>query len=815
MRRAFWRITSFIFFLLVIFTGITGWRFYQKVEHEVITRFSNHQWDVPSKLYAAPLLLYPGVDVSMVGLFDLLARLDYRLANGDLKASGEYLYVPQQGLLQIALREPSTTSQSRQPQRVSLTLKDERIERLTDLDDGRELSVVEIEPELITGLYDQEWEERRVVKLYEVPSLLVKTLLAAEDQRFFEHEGIDPLRIIGAGWANFAAGRTTQGGSTLTQQLVKNFFLTQERTMERKIVEAGIALILELHYSKLEILESYLNEIYLGQRGAKSIFGMWEAARFYFGKEPVDLTLSEMAVLAGMVKAPNLHAPTRHPEAALQRRNHVLQKMYEHGDIVREEYEAALQEPITPRKLPVDVNGAPHFADFAREELQGNYPNGALATSGLHVFTSLDMRLQRIAQEVVRKGVEELETAHHHLQRTKPEDRLQACLIAMRPQTGEILAMVGGRDYQASQFNRVTQAHRQPGSVFKPMVYLAALAKEYEQREGRFLPTSRLLDAPFSWSFGDQVWSPGNYSHRYYGNVTLRRALEQSLNSATARLARQIGLKPIRDTAQRMGFVSRLPLYPSMVLGASEVTPYEVAVAFSTLANQGIRVKPVPVKKIVNPEGIVLERQFVQAEQAVPPEVAYMITHMMEGVIENGTAREARRMGFLRPAAGKTGTTNDYGDAWFVGFTPDLLAVVWVGFDQRASLNLSGGQAALPIWTEFMKRATEEQPVACFLPPPGIRVKRASVEEGQGADACPEVRAEAFYRKEEPFVVEASASGGFALSGAPTSAVVAFPSASTPMPTALPATPSSSASASPSPAPLQRGGEKKQWWRLF
>lgn len=803
-----------IFSFLVLLTGATGWPFYKKLEHEVITRFSNHQWDVPSKLYAAPLLLYPGIDVSMIGLFDLLARLDYRQANGALKSSGEYVYAPQAGLLQISLRETISTNQTRQPQRVSMTLKEERIERLTDLDDGRELPLVEIEPELITGLYDQEWEERRVMKLYEIPSLLVKTLLAAEDQRFFKHEGIDPLRIIGAGWANFSAGRTTQGGSTLTQQLVKNFFLTQERTIERKMVEACIALILELHYSKMEILESYLNEIYLGQRGAKSIFGMWEAARFYFGKEPVDLTLSEMAVLAGMVKAPNLHAPTRHPEAALQRRNYVLQKMYEHGDIDREEYDAALQEPITPRKLPVDVNGAPHFADFAREELQGNYPNEALATSGLHVFTSLDMHLQRIAQAVVRKGVEELETQHPHLQRSKPEDRLQACLIAIRPQTGEVLAMVGGRDYQTSQFNRVTQAHRQPGSVFKPMVYLAALAREYERHEGRFLPTSRLLDAPFSWSFGDQVWSPGNYSHRYYGNVTLRRALEQSLNSATARLARQIGLKPIRDTARRMGFVSPLPLYPSMVLGASEVTPYEIAVAFSTLANQGIRVKPVPVKKIVNPEGIVLERQSIQAEQVVPSEVAYMITHMMEGVIEHGTAREARRMGFLRPAAGKTGTTNDYGDAWFVGFTPDLLAVVWVGFDQRAPLNLSGGQAALPIWTEFMKHATEEQPVSCFLPPPGIRVTR-STEDGQSASVCPEVRAEAFYQKEEPLFVDASTAGSTVPTGAPASSVVSFPSGPTTTQAALPLTSPSSVSSSPPSPPPQRVGEKKQWWRLF
>jgi penicillin-binding protein 1B len=808
MRRAFWRIVFFSFFLLAVLAGAMGWRFYRKLEHEVITRFSHHQWDIPSKLYAEPILLYPGLDITTAGLIELLTRLDYRSTNGSVQASGEYFYDRHHGMLQLFLHDEPTVTGSRHPRRINASLSEERITGITDLDNDRELRFVELEPEIITGLYDQEWEERRVVKMYEVPSLLVKALLAAEDQRFFEHEGIDPLRIIGAGLANLSAGRTTQGGSTLTQQLVKNFFLTQERTFRRKMVEACISLILELHYSKLEILENYLNEIYLGQRGAKSIRGMWEAARFYFGKEPRDLTLSEMAVLAGMVKAPNLYAPTRHPDAALQRRNYVLQRMREHQDITQEEYEAALQETITPRKLPADVNGAPYFADFVRDELQERYPNEALATAGLHVFTSLDMRLQRIAQEVVRKGVEDLEARYHYLRREKPEERLQACLIAMRPQTGEVLAMVGGRDYQISQFNRVTQAHRQPGSVFKPMVYLAALAKEREQHGGEFLPTSPLLDAPFSWPFGDQVWSPSNYRHRYYGSVTLRRALEQSLNAATARLAKRVGLKAIRDTAQRVGFVSPLPLYPSMILGSAEVTPYEVAVAFSTLANQGIRVTPMPIKKIMNQEGAVLERRSIQAEQVLPPDVVYMITHLMEGVIENGTGREARKMGFVRPAAGKTGTTNDYGDAWFVGFTPDLVTVVWVGFDHREPLNLSGAQAALPMWTDFMKRATEGQPRSCFTPPPGIRVRRGSeVYEQDSPSSCPAPTEDAFYIEEEPPQPDTQTNFGAVSGGATT-------------PLAPPAAQdSTAASSSPPAAPVgvspREPEERKPWWRLF
>jgi len=812
MRRMFWRTIVLTFAFLAVFAGMIGWRFYKRLEREVVSRFANHQWEMPSKLYAKQTLLYPGADVQLIGLFDLLSRLDYRPVSAVIRASGEYLYDPLAEIFQIALRDMPVASRVRQPRRIAVTLKGGRVERLTDLDDGNEVQFVELEPELITGLYDQDWEERRVVKLYEVPSLLVKALLAAEDQRFFEHEGIDIFRIVGAGWANFQAGRTTQGGSTLTQQLVKNFFLTQERTLRRKMIEACISLILEHHYSKLEILEYYLNEIYLGQRGAKSILGMWEAARFYFGKEPRDLTLSEMAVLAGMVKAPNLYAPTRHPDTAFQRRNYVLQRMREHEDITQEEYEAALQETIAPRKLPVDVNGAPYFADFIREELQTNYPSDALTTAGLHVSTSLDMRLQRIAQEVVQKGLEKLEDHHRHLRRTKPEARLQACLIAMRPQTGEVLAMVGGRDYQVSQFNRVTQARRQPGSVFKPIVYLTALARERERHEGRFLPTNHILDAPFSWRFGDQVWSPGNYTRRYYGSVTLRRALEQSLNAATARLARSIGLKAIRETARRLGIVSPLPLYPSMVLGSAEVTPYEVAVAFSTLANQGIRVTPRPINRIVNQDGETVERQPIQAEQAFPPEVVYMITHLMEGVLEKGTGREARKMGFDRPAAGKTGTTNDYGDAWFVGFTPDLVTVVWVGFDQRESLKLTGGQAALPLWTEFMKRATEGQAVRCFSPPPGIRVgRRVDIDQEDGLDSCPAASDEAFYLDDfyqpesppsfRPVPIEATISSPVppsenATSAQPTKAAISSP----PMPSV--ATPPSSS-------------EKQPWWRLF
>ena len=751
MRRLLWPILLAAFPVLFLVAGVLGWQFYGELEREVVVRFSGHQWEVPSKIYAEATLLYPGVNIAEIGLLDRLARLDYRPVSGAVQSSGEYHYDPQKSELQLFLHDLPYASSEKQVQRIRIALRDKQINRLVDLDEGTEVTSIDLEPEVITGLYDQVLEERRVVKLYDVPSLLVKALLAAEDQRFFEHEGIDVWRIVGAAWANVRAGRTAQGGSTLTQQLVKNFFLSQERTLRRKVLEICIATIVEHHYSKLEILENYLNEIYLGQRGSKSIFGMWEAARFYFGKEPRDLTLGEMAILAGMVKAPNLYAPNRHPEQARQRRDYVLQRMRELGDITDEEVQSARQEPVKLRTLPTDSNPAPYFADLVRKDLEENYSGDVLTTGGLHIFTSLDMQLQRVAQEVIHKGVEELETKYPRLRRTKPEERLQACLLAMQPQTGEIRALVGGRDYQVSQFNRVTQAHRQPGSVFKPIVYLTALAQEREFHEGRFLPTSLVEDVPFTWFYGDKEWKPGNYKDEYLGTVTLRRALEMSLNAATARIAQEVGIEPIRETARSLGIVSPLPPYPSLVLGSAEMTPLEVAVAFSTLANQGQRVTPLAIKRITNQEGETLERRSVQVEQVITPEDAYMVTHLLEGVLERGTARSARQKGFSRPAAGKTGTTNDFGDAWFVGYTPDLLAVVWVGFDIRESLGLSGGQAALPIWTEFMKRATVGQPISGFTPPQGVSLVPIDRQTGCRATAySAAVLQEAFYSGEEP-----------------------------------------------------------------
>lgn len=752
MKRIFWKLIGCIFLGLLGVASVLGWQFYHKLEHEVVKRFSGHHWAVPSKIYARPLLLYPGLNIEEVALFDQLARLDYQQLEGPIRARGDYWLNTQTGEVQIFLRESTYPGRQRAAQRILLSIEQGRIERLTDLDDQTEIHAIETEPEIITRFYAQAWEERRVVKLYEVPSLLVKAVLAAEDHRFFEHRGVDWWRILGAAWANLIAGGTVQGGSTLTQQLIKNFFLSQERTLKRKLAEVCIAVIIENHYSKLQILENYLNEIYLGQRGAKSIFGIWEAARFYFGKEPRDLTVGEMAVLAGMIKAPNRYAPNRHPERAIRRRNHILQRMVELGTIPKEEVYAAQHEEVGPRDIPPERNKAPYFIDFIRKELEASYPAGTLTKAGLNIFTVLDMRLQQIAREVIQTGLAELEKKHPRLKREIPGERLQACLIALQPQTGHILALVGGRDYQGSQFNRVVQAHRQPGSIFKPVVFLAALERERQQQGGWFLPTSLVNDSPFTWFYEDKEWSPRNYKNRYLGMVSLRKALAKSLNAATARIAQEVGLEPARQMAVRLGFTSPLPAYPSLALGAAEVTPLEVALAYSTLANQGISTLPETIKWITTRTGEMIEQRPMTVEQRIHPNDAYVLTHLLEGVMEQGTGAGARRRGFVHPAAGKTGTTNDYGDAWFAGYTPDLLTVVWVGFDRRTSLELPGAQAALPIWTEFMKRAAIGT-VAAFAAPPGVTLVAVDQETGlRATPSCPKVIQEAFPKGQEPIL---------------------------------------------------------------
>ncbi|MEK7210164.1 MAG: PBP1A family penicillin-binding protein [Candidatus Binatota bacterium] len=745
------KILFLILILFIVSGGLFGLWYVKQLDEVVAAKFEGRKWQFPSKIYSDTYLLYAGMNVRSDELWEKFRRLGYRESRNPPGAKGEFRLLKREGLLEIYLHDFVYPLESFKGSPVRISLQGTTITKMENLDNGEELFSLELEPELVTGLYDRIWEERRLVNLSEVPPLLVRAILAIEDERFYSHRGIDPVAILRASWANLRSGGIVQGGSTLTQQLMKNFFLGDERTLQRKVKEVLMALVAERKYSKEEILENYLNEIYLGQKGAQGIFGVWEAAQFYFSKELPELTMGETALLAGLIKAPNRYSPYRSTEAASKRRNVVLAKMLEEKLITRSQYEAAVREVMQRRELVKVANDAPFYVDFLKRELAEIYSHEVLTAEGLRIFTSLDLQLQRMAEKALVDGLKRLEESYPFLRKRGEEDHLEGAIVVIQPQTGEIKAMVGGRDYQKSQYNRVFQARRQPGSTFKPFTYLAALMYGSEEGSKKFTPATLVDDSPFTWSYEGQEWTPRNYKEEYFGAVTFRTALEKSLNSATVRIAKDVGINKIRDVAHRLGIESSLPALPSMVLGAVEVSPLELGRAFSTLANTGVRTRPLAVKQVMDQRERVLEKRDIHVEKVITPQLAFMINHLMKGVMDRGTGYSARAQGFGRPAAGKTGTTNDLKDAWFVGYTPELLAVVWVGFDNQSKLGLSGAQAALPIWTEFMKRATAGTPVSDFVAPSGIKMIDIDPVSGYRATPrCPQVIREAFFEGEEP-----------------------------------------------------------------
>jgi penicillin-binding protein 1B len=743
-RRIVGRIFGGIAVLGLIALGygsVKAWHFYRDLERQVEEKFSGRRWKLPSRIYSAPFTIYPGMDLAQVGFVERLDRLGYVEVVGPARQPGDYRWIEPGGLEVIFRGDGDVAADA--PGRVTLDLIQNRIvDRIRD-GAGAELPLAELAPEPIAGIYGDVWESRDLVSVAEVPSLLVQSILAAEDRRFFEHKGVDWRAVLRALWVNVRAGGVRQGGSTLTQQLMKNFFLSTERTVQRKVVELLMALIAEQRYGKLEILENYLNEIYLGQAGARGVFGIREGARFYFGKEPGDLSLGQVAMLAGLIQAPNRYSPYHSPERALRRRDIVLARMHRAEMITDADYNEAIAEEIGLRPATPAPRSAPYFVDFVRAELEETYPASALTQDGLQVYTTLDSQLQRSAETAVKDGLAELEKQYPSLKETeKGESSLEACLVAIQPQTGEIKAMVGGRKYSTTQFNRAAQAERQVGSLFKPVVYAAALAEERPLTGVRWLPTSRIDDVQFEWAYDSQTWKPANYADRYFGPVSVRDALERSLNAATARTAHEVGLPLILHTARRLGFDGKLPAVPAIVLGAGEATPLQVARVYATFANGGLRPTPLAARRVTTVGGDVLERRGVRLAPAIAPEVAFMVTHILRGVLDRGTGRSGQ---LPVPAAGKTGTTDGYRDAWFAGYTPDLVAVVWVGFDHGRALGLPGSRAALPIWTKFMKMAIAGRPVSVFRPPPGVMFARIDpTTGGLATPQCVEAIEEAF-----------------------------------------------------------------------
>jgi len=713
-----------------------------RLDRIVRERFEVQRFRVPSRVYSAPSILYPGLDWKLIDLEGTLLRLGYRkvLSSGELEP-GRYLW--SSGRLRVNLRSFHHPTRPEPAHDVVVRMDGSQIEQILELPGGQELGAVMLEPEAIGAYYGPDREQRELITLDQVPRHLLDAIFAVEDQRFESHHGIDPRRIAGAMLANLRAGRVAQGGSTLTQQLVKNFFLTPERTLRRKFQEGAMALIVEARYDKGQILQAYLNEIYLGQRGATAVHGVGEAARLYYGKPVADLSVAESALLAAIIQSPNGKSPYRDPARAVERRNLVLELMSRQGRLSEAEFHEARQEPLRLAAVTPDAGDARYFLDLLQRQLASAYSSDVLQSEGLRIYSTLDRRAQRIAALALQQGIEEIEKRYPALRATDPKRALQGCILALRPQTGEVIALVGGRDYALSQFDRCTQAKRQTGSAFKPFVYTAAL------EPGPAGPIATLAtvvdDSPLEVRTPSGPWRPENFDHEFHGWVPLRDAIEHSYNAATARLALQVGIPRVIDLARRLGITSTLPAVPSLALGTAVVSPLEMARAYATLASGGVRPEVQAVEDLVDEAGNTLQRRRLRFERVLDPGTAFLATSLLEGVANRGTAAGLRADGLRGPIAAKTGTTSDEYDLWLVGFTPELVAVVWVGFDEPRSVGIASSRGALPIWRRFMTDLTGGVIRGSFRPPPGIETAEIDPETGALAKwGCPQRRSEYF-----------------------------------------------------------------------
>jgi penicillin-binding protein 1B len=612
---------------------------------------------------------------------------------------------------------------------------------------------------VLTAIIGGEREKRRQVALSAIPPRVIQAVLAIEDRRYYEHPGVDPIRTLGALVSNMRRNKAfLSGGSTITQQLVRNVFLptfegmtlqtAREKSLKRKIMEQFVAIILDRRASKDEILEMYLNDIPLGQRGSFAISGVPEAARLFFGRDVSNVSLAEAATIAGVIQSPSALSPFTNANRCLERRNVVLQAMAETGYIDRDAAERASREPLAVVQRALEAE-APYFVDFVNQTLADDHPGlTTTTTQAVDVQTTLDLHLQRLAQDAVRDGLIRVDDL---LARRRRHGHAQAALISIDPRTGEILAFVGGRSYNQSQYDRAIAARRQPGSVFKPFVYLTAFEEAASAGRSDITPASMVNDEPETFEFDDQVWTPENYEKTYDGLITYRHALAHSRNLATIHVAQAAGYDRVAAFWKKLGIGNPPKPYPSIALGVFEATPYEIATAFTLFPNGGVLRPLKHILSITNGGREVAGHKTAEPRRVARPETAFLVTNMMRSVLNEGTAAGARAAGFTVDAAGKTGTTNDLRDAWFVGFTPELLTVVWVGFDDNQPVGLSGAQAALPIWTAFMTRALAGHSSLPFDVPEGISFVDIDPDTGKLAvTACPRVIREAFLAGTEP-----------------------------------------------------------------
>jgi len=604
---------------------------------------------------------------------------------------------------------------------------------------------------LVMNVSDKNRENRRIVTFPEIPKVLVDAVISVEDKRFFRHNGFDYLRIVKAAYIDVKEGRKDQGASTLSMQLARNLMLTPAKSWKRKVAEAAMAMRLEEKLTKEQILEYYCNQVYLGRRGSFSLHGFGAASTAYFGKDVRDLTLSEAAMLAGLIQRPSYFHPLRNLDRLRERRNLVLSVMRQNDVIQEAEYRKALDAPLVIAPDKAQSGGAPYFIDLVSEELH-NVLGDSERGETLQVYTTLDLDLQQAAGEAVRIGMQfvDEQLKKKAAKNSGPQQKPQVALVALDPRTGEVRALIGGRDYNASQLNRAL-AERQPGSVFKPFVYAAALSTVLGGNREPITAATILNDETTTFSGGDAPYTPGNFHHAAYGDVTVRQALAKSINIPTVKLAQMAGYGAVARLAKASGLGDHIQGTPSIALGSYEAKPLDVAGAYTIYANGGMYVRPSLISQVKTGSGQVRYTHTPEKRPVLDPRVAYLMVNLMEGVMNSGTAAGVRSRGFMAPAAGKTGTSRD---GWFAGFTSELICVVWVGFDDNSELKLEGAKSALPIWTEFMKRAIllpAYKDAKLFRPARGIITETIDPETGELAGPnCPQSQTEFFIAGSEP-----------------------------------------------------------------
>jgi len=692
----------------------------------VRAQFEGKRWALPASVYARPLELYPGMMLTRKQLLDELKALGYQNVSnmsgvGSYKVHGRHV-----ALITRPFRFWDGVESS---QNIELSFDGAVLSRIHNLSGQRPLTLVRLEPRLIAKIYPGHNEDRILVRLDQVPQTLITALLAVEDRDFYKHHGVALRSILRAAWVNLRAGRTVQGGSTLTQQLVKNFYLSNERTLWRKINEAIMALLLEFHYDKDEILQAYLNEIYLGQDGRRSIHGFGLAAKFYFGRPLQELRLSQLAMLVGMVKGPSYYDPRRNPERTIARRNLVLDSMAGQQLIDQPRKQTAADEDLgVIPDAPSGITRYPAFMELVRRQLYRDYHDDDLRSEGMQIFTTLDPVVQTTAEQAMDVRLKEIEQA-----REIQADTLEGASLVTDPVSGEILAVVGGRSARFAGFNRALNAVRPIGSLIKPAIYLTAL-----EQPDRYTLTTLLDDEPVTlkWPNGT-TWSPQNYDHQSHGQVPLYLAIAHSYNLATVRLGLDLGVDEVLNTVRRLGVFRPLNRYPSMLLGAAELSPLEVTQMYQTLANGGFRSPLRTIREVLAADGEPLQRYPLDIEQAANPDAVYLLNRALQEVVREGTGRALyQQLPSSLDIAGKTGTTDGLRDSWFAGFTGDRLAVVWVGRDDNKSTGLSGSSGALLVWRDMMKSMGAQSLV---LVAPG-EIQRIWVEPGmdrRSRETCP------------------------------------------------------------------------------